>query len=237
MEPVKKDLFMEAMIMKHRLGQFSLSVAVYFLVGLMWMASFVGCTGTNVIPASKIDNGKVNISWNNFPGAISYNIYFSITPGVTPWNSYKIPSASNPINVIDLDPGTTYYFAITAVDESGESSILMEKSYTVTDKAGLLTFGDLAEKRQKVEVQVTKEQVPEGQAGFSWDNVPNSVSYNIYYSDSPGVTKQNGKKIANVTSPYTVKGLKREKVYCFVVTSVTNAGESMESTELSITAK
>ena len=63
--------------MKHRPGQFPLSMAVYFLVGLMWMASFVGCTGTNVIPASKIDNGKVNISWNNFPGAISYNIYFS----------------------------------------------------------------------------------------------------------------------------------------------------------------
>jgi hypothetical protein len=66
MEPVKKDLFMEAMIMKHRLGQFSLSVAVYFLVGLMWMASFVGCTGTNVIPASKIDNGKVKYILEQF---------------------------------------------------------------------------------------------------------------------------------------------------------------------------
>ena len=71
---------------------------------------------------------------------------------------------------------------------------------------------------------------------MSWDNVPNAVSYNIYYSDSPGATKQNGKKIANVTSPYTIKGLKREKTYYFVVTSVTNSGESKESEELPITA-
>ena len=78
-----------------------------------------------------------------------------------------------------------------------------------------------AEKRQNVKDQVPKEQVSEGQATLSWDNVPNAVSYNIYYSESPGVTKQNGKKIANVTSPYTIKGLKREKVYYFVVTAVT----------------
>lgn len=223
--------------MNHRTGQFTLSMALYFLVGLLCMASFVGCTDTKNITTSKIDNGKVTISWNNVPGAISYNLYFSRTAGVTQLNSYKIPSASNPINVIDLDPGNTYYFAITVVGESGESSILMEKSYTVTDKAGMLNFGDIAEKRMNVEAQVSKGQVPEGQATFFWDNVPNALSYNVYYGESPGVTKQNGKKIANVTSPYTVKGLKREKVYYFVVTSVTNSGESKESKELSITAK
>lgn len=223
--------------MKPRTGCIPLSMALCFLIGTLCMASFVGCTDTNVIHASKIDYGRVTISWNNVPGAISYNIYFSRTAGVTQLNSYKIPGASNPINVTDLVPGKTYYFAITVVGESGESSILTEKSYTVADKAGLLNFGDLAEKRQNVKDQVPKEQVSEGQATFFWDTVPDSVSYNIYYGESPGVTKQNGKKIVNATSPYTVKGLKREKVYYFVVTSVTNSGESKESTELSITAK
>jgi hypothetical protein len=228
---------MEAMIMKRRTARIPLSMALFFLVGLLCMISFVSCTDTKIITTSKIDTGKVTISWNKVPGAISYNIYFSRTAGVTQWNSYKIPSASNPINLIDLEPGKTYYFAITVVGEPGESSILMEKSYTVTDKAGMLNFGDIAEKRQNVEGRVSKEQVPEGQATFFWDNVPNSVSYNIYYGESPGVTKQNGKKIANATSPYTVKGLKIDKVYYFVVTSVTSSGESRESTELPITAK
>ena len=222
--------------MNQGVSRILLSVALYFLVGLLCMASFAGCTDTNIIPVSKIASGKVTLSWTNFAGAISYNIYFD-RAGLTKFKSYKIPNASNPITVTDLVLGRTYYFGITVVGAFGESGILSEKSYTVTDKAGILNFGDIAEKRQNVEGQVSKEQLPEGQATFFWDNVPNAVSYNIYYGESPGVTKQNGKSIANVTSPYTVKGLKREKVYYFVVTSVTNSGESRESTELSITAK
>jgi len=223
--------------MNHGYARITLFLALYFLVGLLCTVSFVGCTDTKIVPASEIAGGKVTLSWNNIPGAISYNIYFSRTAGVTPWNGFKIPSASNPITVIDLDHGKTYYFAITVVGNSGESGVLSEKSYTATNKDGFINFGELTQESQKLEGQVTKEQVPEGQATFFWDNVPNAVSYNIYYGESPGVTKQNGKRIANATSPYTVKGLKREKVYYFVVTSVTNSGESRESTELSITAK
>lgn len=223
--------------MNYSAGRIPLSLFLYFLINCLCMTSFVGCADTKVVPASKNADGKVTLSWNNIPDAISYNIYFSRTAGITIWNSFKIPSASNPIAVIDLDLGKTYYFAITVIGKYGESSILSEKSYTVTDKAGLVNFGDLAKESPKLEGKVAKEQMPEGEATFLWDNVPNSVSYNIYYSDSPGVTKQNGQKIANVTSPYTIKGLKREKVYYFVITSVANFGESRESEELSITAK
>jgi hypothetical protein len=68
---------------------------------------------------------------------------------------------------------------------------------------GLVNFGDLTPESKNLKGQVTKEQVPEGQATLSWDNVPNAVSYNIYWGSSPGVTKQNGKKIANATNPHT----------------------------------
>ena len=216
--------------MNHRINRIHLSIALYFIVASLFVASFIGCTGTNIITESKIAYGKVTISWNNIPGVISYNIYFSKAAGVTQWNSQKIHSAVNPITVIDLDPGKTYYFAITVVDKSGESKILSEKSYAVTNMGGFINFGDLTE-----ESQVTKELVPEGQVIMSWDNVPNAISYNIYYSDSPGTTKQNGKKIANVMSPFTIKGLERGKIYYFVVTAVTNIGESKESEELPFT--
>jgi fibronectin type 3 domain-containing protein len=221
---------MEATIMNHRTTRTPFSIALYFIVASLFVASFIGCTGTSIITESKIAYGKVTISWNNVPGAISYNIYFSSAAGVTQWNSHKIPSALNPITVIDLDPGKTYYFAITVVDKSGESKILSEKSYAVTNKGGFINFGDLTQ-----ESQVTKELVPEGHVIMSWDDVPNAVSYNIYYSDSPGATKQNGKKIANVMSPYTIKGLERGKTYYFVVTAVTNSGESKGSEELPFT--
>jgi hypothetical protein len=66
-----------------------------------------------------------------------------------------------------------------------------------------------------------------------WDNAPGAVSYNIYWRTAPGVTKQNGTKIAGVKSPYTFTGLKAGATYFFIVTSVSQVGESQESEELS----
>ena len=225
--------------MNHRIGFIRYSIALYFFLSLLCIASFVGCTDTNIIAENKIANadGKVTVSWDNVPDAISYNIYFSRTAVVTKWNSYKIPHASNPITVTDLDLGETYYFGISVVDASGEGSILSEKAYTATDKDGSVNFSKLAYGIQNLKGEVKKAQVREGQVTLSWDDVPNAVSYNIYYSDSKGVTKQKGKKIANVKNRYTVKGLKRGKIYYFVVTAVIDSRESKESEELSLTVQ
>ena len=156
---------------------------------------------------------------------------------MTKWNSTKIPNAANPMVVTDLVPGRTYHFGITGVSESGESDILSEKSYAVTDKDGSLDFGDLSQKAPNLKSQETRPQVPGATATLAWDNVPEAVSYNIYWSESPGVTRENGRKIPNVTNPYTVKGLKRGQTYYFVVTAISNSGESKESEEISFTVK
>ncbi|MCK7512753.1 MAG: fibronectin type III domain-containing protein [Desulfobacterales bacterium] len=55
--------------------------------------------------------------------------------------------------------------------------------------------------------------------------------------DLPGVTKLNGKKIENVTNPYTMQGLERGKKYYLVVTAVEGSIESKESEEVSFEAK
>jgi fibronectin type 3 domain-containing protein len=70
---------------------------------------------------------------------------------------------------------------------------------------------------------------------LAWDSVPNATSYNIYWSDKPGVTRQNGTKISNVKNPYKMKGLKKGEKYYFVVTAVNASGESRESAEFSFT--
>ncbi len=44
---------------------------------------------------------------------------------------------------------------------------------------------------------------------LAWDDVPNATSYNIYWSDKPGVTKKSGTKISNVKNPHKLTGLKR----------------------------
>jgi hypothetical protein len=76
-----------------------------------------------------------------------------------------------------------------------------------------------------------------GQVTLSWDFVYYAVFYNIYYGNAPGVTKNNGKKIANVNSPHTITGLERGKIYYFVVTASGTSGESKESEEISFLAK
>ena len=43
------------------------------------------------------------------------------------------------------------------------------------------------------------------------------------------------KKISNVKSPFTIKGLKRRITYYFVITAVSKFGESKESEEMTAT--
>ncbi len=74
------------------------------------------------------------------------------------------------------------------------------------------------------------------QVKLVWDSVPGARSYNIYWSTSPKVTKDNAKKIPNVTNPYIFKGVRKATTYYFVVTAVNQQGESAVSTEIPYTA-
>ena len=74
------------------------------------------------------------------------------------------------------------------------------------------------------------------EAAFTWDQDPTVTAYNIYWLETPGVTKINGHKIPNVASPHTVKGLQKGNTYYFVITAVDGQFESDESDEISLTA-
>jgi len=77
-------------------------------------------------------NAQATLAWDSVPGAISYNIYWRNQPGVTKHNGEKIANVKNPHTLKDLIPGETYYLVVTAVSNSGESSISAEISHTVT---------------------------------------------------------------------------------------------------------
>jgi fibronectin type 3 domain-containing protein len=120
------------MIMKNKASLICLSIAKYFLAGLMCMALFISCTDTKIVTSSKIADGdcKATVSWGNVRYADSYNIYYSDSPGVTKQNGKKIANVGNPFTFEGLQRGKTYYAVVTAVSTNGESKESEEMSFT-----------------------------------------------------------------------------------------------------------
>ena len=73
----------------------------------------------------------VTLAWEDVPNATSYNIYWSVKPGVTKKNGIKISNVKNPHKILGLIKGQKYYFVVTAVNDSGESKESKELSFTV----------------------------------------------------------------------------------------------------------
>jgi hypothetical protein len=169
-------------------------------------------------------NGQVTVSWNAVPGATSYNLYYSTSPGVSKLNGTKITGVATPYSMTSLINGTPYYFVVTAVNGDNESFESAQVSATPS-----LPVPPAPEGASAV--------AGNGQVTLSWNGVSAATSYNLYYSTSPGVTKQNGLKIAGVTSPYIKTSLTNDTPYYFVVTAVNGAVESAASAQVSATPK
>lgn len=71
---------------------------------------------------------------------------------------------------------------------------------------------------------------------LSWLDVPGAVSYNLYFSTSPGVTIQAGTRVEGVTTPYSHNGLTNETTYYYALSAVyEDGGESALSDEVMVT--
>jgi predicted phage tail protein len=241
--------------------RFILIAGFYFLIPVTAIMLLYGCgENKNIIPASRLASGQVTLSWNDVPQAVVYNLHLSTTPGITALNAFKISDVTSPITITDLEPDTTYYFIMIAVDESGQGEKSKEVAYTATPSPGNIHFNDYitplppeqkpaAAKTVTVPAAVVKskdaqkQSTPKqpaptmgyGKVTLTWDNVSNATSYNIYWSNKKGVTKRNATKISNVKNPHTVTGLEKGSTYYFVVTAVNESGESAVSESISYT--
>ena len=93
---------------------------------------------TGVTATSGIN--KVTLSWDAVTGADSYNVYWSVNPGVTTATGTKITGATNPYQHVGLYVSRVYFYVVTAVSSTGESPA-SEQASTVaaTDSANLYT--------------------------------------------------------------------------------------------------
>jgi len=94
---------------------------------------------------------NVSLTWNNVYGATSYNVYVSLTDGVTKLNGSKIPD-----NIPNyqgwteywyqnngLADGTTYYYVVTAVNGGGESLESLQVSGTTVQRRTIPDTGQI----------------------------------------------------------------------------------------------
>ena len=198
---------------------------------LIFIAASCGGGGGNPSPAGApgaptgvtavAGAGQARVSWDNVAGAASYNLYYSQTPGVTKSTGIEISNVTSPRVVTPLNNGTTYFFVVTAVNGTGESA-----------ESGQVSAALAPNPPPPTPTGVTTV-ASSGQVTINWDNATGATSYNLYYSQTPGVTKSTGTEISNVTSPRVVTPLNNGTTYFFVVTAVNANGESVVSSEVS----
>jgi fibronectin type 3 domain-containing protein len=168
---------------------------------------------------------QVTLSWNAVGTATSYNVYYATVSGVTNANGTKITKATSPAVLTGLIAGTTYYYVVTAVNNSGEGEASIQVAATTL----------------AVAPSPTAPAAPTGvtavgganQASITWPAVSGAASYNVYWSTTTGVTKTSGTKVAAVTSPYVMTGLSAGTTYYYIVTAANSVGESAASAQAS----
>jgi mono/diheme cytochrome c family protein len=178
-----------------------------------------GSTVPTEVNAALAGANQLEVSWQPVAGATSYNIYWSPQSGVTTTTGTKITGVSSPYTLSGLTANTTYYYIVTAVTGSSESSPSSQASAT----ALALPVAPAGTSATASGTTVT----------VSWSPVTSAASYNIYWSLTSGVTTTNGTKIANATSPAALTSLSANTTYYYIVTAVNGIGEGPASTQFS----
>jgi len=86
------------------------------------------------LSAVTVSDNQINLTWNvnGSPGVTGYSIYRSIVSG----SEVLVDSSSiNSYSDDNLNPGTTYYYKIAAVNSVGEGVLSIEDSATTTGSA------------------------------------------------------------------------------------------------------
>ncbi|MHC4440599.1 MAG: fibronectin type III domain-containing protein, partial [Planctomycetota bacterium] len=181
-------------------------------------------------------SSQINLDWddNNESDFDHYNVYRSMTAG-GPYGYYvdsvDISSYSN----TELDPGTTYYYVVTAVDtsdnesnDSGEASAATEDESGDTTPPAVPTGLTAATDSLNSNSQINLDWNDNGELDFD--------HYNVYRSDDSGGPYSQINLDPVLYSDYSDIGLTSGTTYFYVVTAIdTSDNESEYSIEDSAT--
>ena len=174
---------------------------------------------SNVVATSS--GTTITISWDAVANATSYNIYYGNSTGVNK-SSSKLGSVTTLSYQHTGLTAQNYYYIVTAVNTAGEGAISAEVSSTVINAV-------------PSSAPIGVSAVNSGTANtISWDALPGATSYNIYFSNSSGVTTSSTKLTNVSTTSYQHTGLTAQNYY-YIVTAVNSTGEGAASGQVSCT--
>ena len=160
-------------------------------------------------------SGKPMLTWDAVDGATSYRVYRATSQNGT-YSLLGSVTTTTYVNTGAKD-GVTYYYKVTAVNDSGESAF----SNTVSGQNKAVT--------SKPAAPVVKigNSATSGKPMLTWNAVSGATSYKVYRA-----TSQNGtySLLGSVTTTsYTNTGAKAGTTYYYKVKAVSSAGESAYS--------
>ena len=188
-----------------------------------------GAAGTPAVPAAPAGltatggANSVSLTWNAVANATSYDIYWSTQPGVSRQNGTKIGAQANSYLQSGLSAATSYYYVVSALNGAGEGALSAQASASTAAAA-----------------VAAAPAVPSGvsatggtkQVTVAWTAVAGATSYNLYWSQTSGVTTGNGNKLSLSSTSSVLNNLPDGASYYYVVTAVNAVGESAASVQV-----
>ncbi len=107
-----------------------------------------GVDPLDVTVSAVVGRTTVGLEWPRVSGALGYNLYWSTSPGLTTSTATRIEGVERGHVHEGLEDGTTYYYGVTAVLDSGESPLSLEVAATpggswVLEELGTGDFDDV----------------------------------------------------------------------------------------------
>ena len=172
-----------------------------------------------VTAGNSATSGKPMLTWDAVDGATSYRVYRATSQN-GPYRLLGSVTTTTYVNTGAKD-GVTYYYMVTAVNDSGESAF----SNTVSGQNKAVT--------SKPSAPVVKigHSATSGKPMLTWNAVSGATSYKVYRA-----TSQNGtySLLGTVTATsYINTGAKDGVTYYYKVTAVNDSGESAFSNTVS----
>lgn len=198
--------------------------------GVAWRVVFlvaIGCgggtdassrTAAPLNPAVTAGDRSATVTWDDVPGATSYNVYYAADPSVEPGNYLALTegtlrtAVTSPLLVTGLRPAYGYHFVVTALDAAGESApsarVRAVPTGPIPPPASLAaSAGD-------------------GFVFLSWEPVPDASSYEVFWASASGLSAtdylflpDHGFAFAGSGPSAVVGGLVNGRAYRFVVTA------------------